>query len=60
MPSLADVLPRVEKVDRRDRHDMTWLPEVRLWACHVEGCWHETDDLTEVARHVVENQWQSK
>ena len=66
MPSrtLADSLPRQEKPDRRDIHTVSSDPNIVSnenqggWACEALDCWFESRDLTDVAKHVVENQWQ--
>lgn len=60
--TLADCLPRQEKPDRRDVHSVSNDPNIVSneggWACEAADCWFESRDLGDVARHVVEHQWQ--
>jgi hypothetical protein len=56
--SLADVLPRVEKPERRDIHTVEY--HEGGYTCQADWCGFRTDDLGEVAAHVVRNQWQSR
>lgn len=58
MPTLAEMLPRVVKPEKRDIH--TVLNEGDRYRCRALACWFESDDLAEIAEHVVRYQWQSR